>query len=556
MRNKFSGQIPDIFNNLPKLSLLTIASNLFSGEVPSSLWSILDNPYFDGHLDLSYNNLTGTIPLSTTSHPKWSSIVFSIIRQNTNYGFDLGQTKYYFPSLKSTDMDDHDFFIYDVFKSNKLTVWLFWAESCFYSEEFMENNLKRLYDQYHSKGLEIVGFTPYEMEKTQTIQFINNHNLPWINTYKNDPYFNHACLSSFFIPDFLVMDETGAVVMNGGDRYALESFVIKTLGQPDVIDLYQSADYSMDGLVAERQKATKGLGIDLVILGDGFADIDQGLFNGKVTEAIDHFFSLEPTKSYKDYFNIYQVHAVSKNNEYDYTDVQTAFNVTFGEGTYMEGDNAKCTQYALKAPIKNIDKTLIIVLVNSKRWAGTCHWYTNGTAFAYVPSTGYGFQNLLVHEAIGHGFGKLADEYATYSIYIPAEEKAYYNSYYTNYGWFSNIDFTNDLNQIRWKSFINHPKYSHVGAYEGGGLYSKGVWRPEVVSCMDDNRIYFNAPSREAIYKQIMTLSGGSYSWNGFVTQDVEVLPMMTRTTAPDLPKERLAPPVVIKGSPLEVLSP
>lgn len=64
----------------------------------------------------------------------------------------------------------------------------------------------------------------------------------------------------------------------------------------------------------------------------------------------------------------------------------------------------------------------------------------------------------------------------------------------------------------------------------------------------------FNAPSREAIYKRVMELSGGTYSYDEFVEYDVINRVTSTQTYS-STPVDRsnfvpFAPPVFVSGSP------
>ena len=94
-----------------------------------------------------------------------------------------------------------------------------------------------------------------------------------------------------------------------------------------------------------------------------------------------------------------------------------------------------------------------------------------------------------------------------------------------NWGWWKNVDFTNNLNEIRWSHFINDTRYANdgLGAYEGGLTYWTGVWRPTENSIMRYNTGGFNAPSREAIYYRIHKLAYGDswqYDYEEFVKYD------------------------------------
>ena len=84
--------------------------------------------------------------------------------------------------------------------------------------------------------------------------------------------------------------------------------------------------------------------------------------------------------------------------------------------------------------------------------------------------------------------------------------------------------------------------------YEGAALYHIGVWRPEYMSCMDDNRYYFNAPSREAIVRRIMRASGSTFNIETFVKNDkVKADPT---TKAPNYVEDFVpfAPPILVEN--------
>ncbi|MBP5693564.1 MAG: hypothetical protein J6W86_07650, partial [Bacteroidales bacterium] len=122
----------------------------------------------------------------------------------------------------------------------------------------------------------------------------------------------------------------------------------------------------------------------------------------------------------------------------------------------------------------------------------------------------------------GHAFGFLGDEYATNFSASPTQEMIdEYNRLYKAYGWYSNIDFTNDPKKVKWADFLSDSRYKdEVGIYEGGINLGKGVYRPSQNSMMNQNEEYFNAPSRWAIYKRIMELSGETPSFSKFLEYD------------------------------------
>lgn len=304
------------------------------------------------------------------------------------------------------------------------------------------------------------------------------------------------------------------------------------------VDYYVSSDYSQDGKVATMQSATKGKGINVVLMGDAYSDrqIADGTYGADMKYIYDNIFTEEPYKSFKEYFNVYSVNAVSATEGYDHGGA--ALGGYFGGGTLVGGNDKKCFEYAVKAVgEQNMDEALVVVAMNSDNYAGTCYMYypssTNGTygsgtSVAYFPKGGdkETFARLLHHEACGHGFAKLADEYAYESMgTVPSDYVSQTQTQQNNWGWWKNVDFTNDLSAVRWSRFISDSRYADegLGAFEGGLTYWSGVWRPTENSIMRHNTGGFNAPSREAIYYRIHKLAYGDsweYDYENFVKYD------------------------------------
>jgi thiol-disulfide isomerase/thioredoxin len=301
--------------------------------------------------------------------------------------------------------------------------------------------------------------------------------------------------------------------------------------------LYESTDYSGDKKVTVLQQATVGNGIDIVLMGDAYSDrqIAAGTYQTDMGTIYNNLFTEEPYKSFKNYFNVYYVTAVSANEGYG-TGKSTVFSSYFGDGTRVGGDDQTCFLYAQRAiSAARMDNALIVVSMNSNSYAGTC-WmygpsssndYGSGISVAYFPRGGDAttFARLLHHEANGHGFAKLADEYSNGGT-ITNSEKTETQRQQTNWGWWKNVDFTSDLSTIRWNYFLSDPRYADqgLGAYEGGLTYATGVWRPTENSIMRYNYGGFNAPSREAIYYRINKLGHGSdwsYNYADFATWDL-----------------------------------
>lgn len=309
-------------------------------------------------------------------------------------------------------------------------------------------------------------------------------------------------------------------------------------------DFYISTDYSQDGKITTLQTATQGNGIDIVLMGDAYSDrqIADGTYRTDMEYICNNLFTEEPYKSFKDHFNVYYVNVVSATEGYEYGN--TALDSYFGGGTLVGGNDNAVFNYALNAiSEEEMDEALLIVAMNSDNYAGTCYMYypeTNadygkGVSVSYFPKGGDAttFAQLLHHEACGHGFAKLADEYAYEDRgAVPSDYVSEIKSQQSNWGWWKNVDFTSNPSATRWNHFINDTRYANegLGAYEGGLTYWSGVWRPTENSIMRDNTGGFNAPSREAIYYRIHKLAYGDsweYDYEKFVEWDAR-----NRTTA------------------------
>jgi hypothetical protein len=334
------------------------------------------------------------------------------------------------------------------------------------------------------------------------------------------------------------------------------------------IDYYVSTDFSADGTVTAIQEATVGAGIDLVCMGDAFSDrqIADGTYADVMQKAADAFFSEEPYKSMKDRFNVYNVNVVSTTEGYEHSG--QAFSTGHGDGTRVFGNDSKVIQYAENAIGEDrLNDAVIIVIMNEDAYAGTCYMYNlqsgnygRGLSIAYFPmnSDFDTFNGLVSHEAGGHGFAKLADEYA-YERNGAISADAIANTRLDEaFGWWKNVDFTSDPSQVKWSRFIADERYAseNIGCYEGGLTYWTGVWRPTDASIMRSNVGGFNAPSRQAIWYRINKLAYGD-SWEG-TYEDFVAFDRVSRTAEAAARRKAfrsnrveqrppLAPPVVIE---------
>lgn len=287
------------------------------------------------------------------------------------------------------------------------------------------------------------------------------------------------------------------------------------------------------------QKATKGNngGINIVLLGDGFnaKDIASGKYLNDIKQEVEYFFGIEPYKTYRDYFNVYT--AIPLSTESGVGTVNTIrynrFNTTFTGGVGLKADYDEVFDYALGAPTvnkSNLNQTLIIMVPNSTDYGGICQMWEDGSAIAFCPQSTYGYpldtRGVIQHEAGGHGFGKLGDEYIYHNAFIDAcgcsccGHVLEFNGA-KSLGWYDNLELTGKMHSVGWSHLIFDDRYSDiVDIYEGGYMHNRGVFRSEPNSCMNNDIPYYSTISRESIVKRIKAYAGETYSFEDFVKND------------------------------------
>lgn len=309
------------------------------------------------------------------------------------------------------------------------------------------------------------------------------------------------------------------------------------------LDVEQYDTEYSDGEVMTLNTATKGPGIDIVFIGDGYdaKDIAKGTFKQNTEDGFKHFFGIEPYSTYKDYFNVYAV--VSKSYDSGIGTVNTVIDTKFGSYFTQNRIKApaadKCFKWAKRADASmDLSKSLVIMLMNTSTYEGVTMMYGDGSAIACCPvSTDaypYDFRGIIQHEAGGHGFGKLGDEYIYHNAFIqtcncmdgcehPQGDDDTMTSYgiYKSKGWYKNLSMTADAKQVPWAHLIYHKNYSDkVDMYEGGYMHTRGVYRSEATSCMNNNIPYYSAISRQAIVERIKAYAGETFDFDDFVAKD------------------------------------
>lgn len=357
-----------------------------------------------------------------------------------------------------------------------------------------------------------------------------------------------------------------------GDREGEVTFLLTGKDYTCTLNVKQR-DYAYDrDQWMPLQQATQGKrgGIDIVLLGDGYDadDIASGHYLQVMKEQAERFFGIEPYRTYRDYFTVHTAIALSPESGIGTVNTlrDTRFGTTYTSGVGLMGDNDEIFSYALTAPTvnqSNLARTLIIVVPNSADYGGITQMWANGEAISFCPPSEddypYDARGIIQHEAGGHGFGKLADEYIYHNAFItacrclccPHVDDLQAGK---NYGWYDNVSLTGKMHEVPWSMLIFDPMYSAVvDIYEGAFMHTRGVFRSEQNSCMNNNIPYFNAISRMSIVRRIKEYAGEEFTIDDFKAHDVLDASTATRSVGTAFATSaRQHAPVVHEGSPLK----
>jgi len=266
--------------------------------------------------------------------------------------------------------------------------------------------------------------------------------------------------------------------------------------------------------------------VDIVIVGDGYTAADMGKFRSDAKHFNDVMFSTEPFKGRADDFNVWLVEAVSAESGIDKPDknvwkntpLGTMYN-TFGSARYI----LTAENRALRDALAGVPYDFILILVNDDRYGGGGIYNLYTTCYARTDKAGMEWQMdyVYVHE-FGHSFGGLGDEYYSSQVstndFYPAGIEPWEpnitalvrggapkwasmvtpgtaiptpwgKSEYDSLGRErSKLDRLADDYYSRRKpiydremAIVHDPQLSGVvGAFEGAGYVSKGLYRPSL----------------------------------------------------------------------------
>lgn len=218
--------------------------------------------------------------------------------------------------------------------------------------------------------------------------------------------------------------------------------------------------------------------VDIVLLAEGYTADEQEKFMKDAERFKDYLLSWTPFNKMKDRFNIWVVPVVSLESGTDVPGANVWKNTvfdshfyTFGTERYINTVNNK----AVRDAAGNAPYDQIYILANTTKYggAGIFNFYSICTS----DNDNSGF--VFCHE-FGHAFGGLGDEYGA--------DGSVEDFYDLNYEpWEPNLTTLVDFSS-KWQSMVKEGtpiptpdtkgNTKLVGAFEGAGYVSKGVYRP------------------------------------------------------------------------------
>ena len=231
--------------------------------------------------------------------------------------------------------------------------------------------------------------------------------------------------------------------------------------------------------------------IDVVILAEGYTAEEMELFMEDAKITASEILSYEPFKSHSDKFNFIAVASPSADSNVSVPQEEAWRNTAVGSNFmtfYMERYLTSGNVYAMYDLATNIPCEHFVILANTDTYGG------GGIYNSYTLTTAHhkDFRPVVVHE-FGHSFAGLGDEY----FYDNADDNDNMHSL-KHEPWEPNITTMVDFDS-KWADMIEEgieiptavtPERTAnyvVGAYEGGGYLSKGIFRPTDVCRMRNN---------------------------------------------------------------------
>jgi len=300
-----------------------------------------------------------------------------------------------------------------------------------------------------------------------------------------------------------------------------------------VCNVIVSSRPTVDGFVRRLVVSERPNTYNIVYLAEGYTEPERGKFDSEIDKVVEYAFSMEPLKTYKEYFNVRSVFVVSEDSgvkDSREADVpQTPFGVFLNSAGVFNASYENLQKgytYSLLASPKPCS---VGFLVNSEKGRSVSNLRIfedfddpdravfsikrNTYPVAFISITE---PRIALHE-LGHNF-KLVDEYGPYTTPPPNEMvDQFRRGIDASY----NVDYRGDPKEVKWKHFIGRKGYERVGVFIG--CWSRvNLYRPTSDSIMTGSTLMpnFNAPSREGIVRELFKIAGEEFTLEKFFEKD------------------------------------
>lgn len=253
-----------------------------------------------------------------------------------------------------------------------------------------------------------------------------------------------------------------------------------------LINCDKENDFKVDTIYYNGNTANK---MDLLFVAEGYTANQMDKFRADVKKMADYLFSMEPYKQRKNDINIWAVESVSKDSGTDIPHKDIWKNTaacsnfyTFRTDRYLTAPN----QQLICKLASNAPCDALYVLVNTDKYGGGGIYNFYGLC---ASDAKYNLE-VFIHE-FGHSFAGLGDEYYDSST---AYDEEFYNLKIEP--WEPNITTLVNF-KAKWKDMLTKGtpvptpatdmKSDMLGAYEGGGYMTKGIFRPRMDCRMKTN---------------------------------------------------------------------
>jgi len=208
--------------------------------------------------------------------------------------------------------------------------------------------------------------------------------------------------------------------------------------------------------------------VDLLLVSEGYSIGEGARFRADAARLVEALFALEPFKSRRADFNVRTL-AVRG------AQLSVQFNIFGLERYALTYDNRALRNLAATSPYDIVE-----VLINESKYGGGGIFNQQSTVAASHESAAY----VFIHE-LAHNLAGLADEYVgtvTYETGAAIEVEP----------WEPNITALRDPSALKWRDLVQPgtpvpTPITHagkVGAFEGAGYETRGLYRPEAECIM------------------------------------------------------------------------